>query len=232
MRVAIFVLGLAIVSGQRFQLQSRQPVVSPSVLLASNARIKQQDASIDVQSHLNSDGNLNLRADIGVQGISDGRFRQSTFRENVGIEKQPTQEQFQEEKSQQANQNTQFIQQNQVLHQSQDSHPIDGVFEPLNLPSGAYLLMGQIDSSFSCADRPYGYYADQGNDCRVFHVCNPYLFDDGRVETQQYSFMCNEHTVFDQKELTCVEQYAANPCQESYLHYSRNEEFGLPQEKN
>ncbi|XP_076035492.1 uncharacterized protein LOC143021711 [Oratosquilla oratoria] len=211
MRVAIFVLGLAIVSGQRFQKQIRQPVVSPAVLLASNARIQEkerllqdgQNFNIEDQSNFNSDSNLNLRADIGVQSVSDSEFRQPTFREN-----------------------------SQLLHQSQDSQPIDGVFEPLNLPSGAYLLMGQIDTSFSCADRPYGYYADQGNDCRVFHVCNPYLFDDGRVETQQYSFMCNEHTVFDQKELTCVEQYAANPCEESYLHYSRNEEFGLPEEKN
>ncbi|XP_076035502.1 uncharacterized protein LOC143021715 [Oratosquilla oratoria] len=247
MRAAIFVLGLVIVSGQRFQQQSRQPVVSPAVLLASNAKIQHQErlfqesqnANIDVQSQLNYDDNLNLRADIGVQSVSDSEFRQPTLRENVDIENQPTQAQvtlfsgrIQEEKSQQATQNIQFINQNQPLHQSQDSQPIDGVFEPLNLPSGAYLLMGQIDTSFSCADRPYGYYADQGNDCRVFHVCNPYLFDDGRVETQQYSFMCNEHTVFDQKELTCVEKYAANPCGESYLHFSKNEEFGLPEEKN
>ncbi|XP_076035400.1 uncharacterized protein LOC143021674 [Oratosquilla oratoria] len=247
MKLPILVLGLAIVSGQRFQQQSRQPVVSPAVLLASNARIQQQErlfqesqnANIDDQSQFNSGSNLNLQGDLEVQHISDNEFRQPTLRENIGIEKQSTQAQLtlfngqiQERKSQQAIQNTQFINQNQLSRQSQDSQPIDGVFEPLNLPSGAYLLMGQIDTSFSCADRPYGYYADQGNDCRVFHVCNPYLFDDGRVETQQYSFMCNEHTVFDQKELTCVEQYAASPCEESYLHYSRNEEFGLPEEKN
>ncbi|XP_076034935.1 uncharacterized protein LOC143021395 [Oratosquilla oratoria] len=108
---------------------------------------------------------------------------------------------------------------------------INGQFEPLNLPAGASLLLGSIDTSFNCADRPYGYYADEGNDCRVFHVCNPYLFEDGRIETVQYSFMCGEGSVFDQSALTCVEQFAAIPCSESSFFYSRNEEFGRVQER-
>lgn len=62
----------------------------------------------------------------------------------------------------------------------------DGVFEPLNLPSGASVLLGSISTSFSCLDRPYGYYADQENSCRVFHVCYPALFSTGAVETYQY----------------------------------------------
>ncbi|XP_076035202.1 uncharacterized protein LOC143021512 [Oratosquilla oratoria] len=103
---------------------------------------------------------------------------------------------------------------------------VNGVFEPLNLPSGASLLMGNIDTSFACGDSPYGYYADERNDCRIFHICNPYLFEDGRVESVQYSFMCGEGAVFDQSQLTCVEQFAAIPCQESANFYSRNEEFG------
>ncbi|XP_076035114.1 uncharacterized protein LOC143021466 [Oratosquilla oratoria] len=119
----------------------------------------------------------------------------------------------------------------QVLS-SQSEFPVDGVFEPLNLPSGASILMRQIDTSFQCADRPYGYYADEGNNCQVFHVCNPYLFDDGRIDTVQHSFMCNEGLRFDQKELTCVDQFAALPCPESSFFYSRNEEFGRPEEKN
>ncbi|XP_076034930.1 uncharacterized protein LOC143021379 [Oratosquilla oratoria] len=108
---------------------------------------------------------------------------------------------------------------------------INGRFEPLNLPAGASLILGTIDTSFTCADRPYGYYADQGNDCRVFHVCNPYLFEDGRIETVQYSFMCGEGSVFDQKELTCADQLAALSCQEAANFYFRNEEFGLLDEK-
>ncbi|XP_076034948.1 uncharacterized protein LOC143021397 [Oratosquilla oratoria] len=103
---------------------------------------------------------------------------------------------------------------------------INGQFEPLNLPAGASLLLGSIDTSFACGDRPYGFYADQGNGCRVFHVCNPYLFEDGHIETVQYSFMCGEGTIFDQSELACVEQFAAISCTESFFFYSRNEAFG------
>nr|XP_027233060.1 uncharacterized protein LOC113824523 [Penaeus vannamei] len=95
---------------------------------------------------------------------------------------------------------------------SNDFHDsVSGVFEPLNLPSGASALLGGITSAFSCLDRPYGYYADQDNSCRVFHVCNPTLFSNGAVETYQYSFMCGEGSVFDQKELTCVAESSAIP---------------------
>ena len=41
-------------------------------------------------------------------------------------------------------------------------------------------------SSFSCVDKVYGYYADQDNNCRIYHICNPYLFHDGRIETYHY----------------------------------------------
>ncbi|XP_066986833.1 dr1-associated corepressor homolog [Macrobrachium rosenbergii] len=108
----------------------------------------------------------------------------------------------------------------------------DGVFEPLNLPSGASAIHGSISTSFSCADRPYGYYADEQNSCRVFHVCNPYLFSDGQVQTYQYSFMCGEGTIFDQNELTCKAEYEATPCQEAQNFYFRNEQFGRPEEKS
>ncbi|XP_076034850.1 uncharacterized protein LOC143021327 [Oratosquilla oratoria] len=118
------------------------------------------------------------------------------------------------------------------VRSSDSEFPVDGVFEPFNLPAGASLLMGQIDISFACGDRPYGFYADEANNCQIFHVCNPYLFDDGRIETHQYSFMCGEGRVFDQSELTCVDQFAAIPCAESSFFHSRNEEFGRPEEKN
>ncbi|CAL4064000.1 unnamed protein product [Meganyctiphanes norvegica] len=101
-----------------------------------------------------------------------------------------------------------------------------GSFEPLNLPSGASALLGGISSSFSCADRPYGYYADPDNYCRVFHICNPALFGDGTVQTYQYSFFCGEGAVFDQSKLTCVAEFEATPCQDAPNFYFRNEVFG------
>ncbi|XP_066986764.1 protein rtoA-like [Macrobrachium rosenbergii] len=108
----------------------------------------------------------------------------------------------------------------------------DGIFEPLNLPSGASAILGGISTSFSCVHRPYGYYADQDNSCRVFHICNPYLFSDGAVWTYQYSFMCGEGAIFDQDKMTCKAEYEATPCQEAQNFYFRNEEFGLPEEKS
>nr|XP_027233064.1 putative protein TPRXL [Penaeus vannamei] len=98
--------------------------------------------------------------------------------------------------------------------------------------SGASALLGGITSAFSCLDRPYGYYADQDNSCRVFHVCNPTLFSNGAVETYQYSFMCGEGSVFDQKELACVAESSAIPCQESSNYFYTNEQFGRPEDKS
>ncbi|XP_064100986.1 probable WRKY transcription factor protein 1 [Macrobrachium nipponense] len=115
---------------------------------------------------------------------------------------------------------------------SSSSSEFDGVFEPLNLPSGASAILGSISTSFSCVERPYGYYADQDNSCRVFHICNPYLFSDGEVQTYQYSFMCGEGTIFDQNEMTCKAEYEATPCQEAQNFYFRNEQFGRPEEKS
>ncbi|XP_045110272.1 activating signal cointegrator 1 complex subunit 2 homolog [Portunus trituberculatus] len=103
--------------------------------------------------------------------------------------------------------------------------------EPLNLSSGASFMLGAISTTFSCLDRPYGYYADPDNHCRIFHVCNPSFLSDGSVHTYQYSFMCGEGTVFDQKEMTCVAEWAATPCPEASSFYLRNQEFGQVQER-
>ncbi|XP_069973382.1 uncharacterized protein [Penaeus vannamei] len=108
---------------------------------------------------------------------------------------------------------------------------VDGVFEPLNLPASASSLLGTVSTAFSCDDLPYGYYADRDNACRVYHVCYPALFADGASVTYQYSFMCGAETVFDQRELTCVDPSVASPCEESYNYYFTNEQFGLPEEK-
>jgi len=107
-----------------------------------------------------------------------------------------------------------------------DESSVSGVFEPLNLPSGASALLGGISSSFSCADRPYGYYADPDNFCRVFHICNPALFSDGAVQTYQYSFFCGEGSIFDQAKLTCAAEFEATPCGDAPNFYFRNEVFG------
>ncbi|KAK7075717.1 hypothetical protein SK128_002614 [Halocaridina rubra] len=135
----------------------------------------------------------------------------------------------------QVNINTQYNNQ-QFQHSgesfiSSNEKEISGVFEPLNLPSGATRLMGEISTSFTCIDQPYGYYADLQNSCRVFHVCYPALFSTDRIETYQYSFMCGEGTQFDQKEMTCVKESDAIPCANSQEYFFRNGEFGLPEER-
>jgi len=106
-----------------------------------------------------------------------------------------------------------------------------GAFEPLNLPSGASVLLGSISSQFSCVGLPYGYYADEDNSCRVFHVCNPLINANEGVETYQYSFMCGEGTQFDQRQLTCVRPEEATPCQETRNFLYVNEQFGRPIER-
>lgn len=44
--------------------------------------------------------------------------------------------------------------------------------------------------------------------------------------------MCGEGSVFDQKELTCVAELEAIPCQESSNFYYTNEQFGRIEEKS
>ena len=50
------------------------------------------------------------------------------------------------------------------------------------LPDGSDLLLrSNLVTSFSCAGRPYGYYADVANDCQLFHVCYPINDEIGNV---------------------------------------------------
>nr|XP_027233051.1 uncharacterized protein LOC113824515 [Penaeus vannamei] len=156
----------------------------------------------------------------------------ATFQQPIPVHlQQPSNNRFQSTfNNQDSNRFSQNSQTTSFLQSSSDS--VSGVFEPLNLPSGASALLGGITSAFSCLDRPYGYYADQDNSCRVFHVCNPTLFSNGAVETYQYSFMCGEGSVFDQKELACVAESSAIPCQESSNYFYTNEQFGRPEDKS
>ena len=49
------------------------------------------------------------------------------------------------------------------------------------LPDGSDTLINNLKTTFSCDNRPYGYYADVDNDCKVFHVCQPIDGEDGQV---------------------------------------------------
>ncbi|MPC10643.1 hypothetical protein E2C01_003282 [Portunus trituberculatus] len=48
------------------------------------------------------------------------------------------------------------------------------------------------ETSFSCQDRPYGYYADVEAECQVFHICN---------NNAKWSFRCPNQTLFNQVRL-------------------------------
>ncbi|KAG7155094.1 hypothetical protein Hamer_G015702 [Homarus americanus] len=64
------------------------------------------------------------------------------------------------------------------LRRRRDSSP--DFFELL---SNASLILGSITSGFGCSDLPYGYYADEANNCAIFHVCLPYI-DFGQIITR------------------------------------------------
>ncbi|GAB6033625.1 hypothetical protein CHUAL_013685 [Chamberlinius hualienensis] len=94
-----------------------------------------------------------------------------------------------------------------------------------NLPDGVEFIVGQVRSTFSCQGRPYGYYADQDNNCQIFHVCNPVVLADGTQEQQMFSFFCGNQTVFDQSKLVCSHFEDALPCSEAHLYLGVNDLF-------
>ncbi|XP_064120314.1 U-scoloptoxin(01)-Er1a-like [Macrobrachium nipponense] len=106
------------------------------------------------------------------------------------------------------------------LRQRRDSTPF--FFE---LPSDATLLLGNVNTGFDCANLPYGYYADEANNCAVFHVCLPYIDNDIYV-TRHFSFLCGEGTIFDQERLVCDFPNSALSCSQSSSFRRTNEYFG------
>ncbi|KAH6924759.1 hypothetical protein HPB50_023794 [Hyalomma asiaticum] len=96
----------------------------------------------------------------------------------------------------------------------------------LGLPSGSDNIISPIDISFSCAHRSLGYYADVGNDCKIFHVCNPVLLSDGQIAMMQYSFVCPNGTLFDQQTLTCTVPPGTAPCVQAESFYYLNRHVG------
>ncbi|OQR73119.1 hypothetical protein BIW11_03644, partial [Tropilaelaps mercedesae] len=96
----------------------------------------------------------------------------------------------------------------------------------LGLPASAdETIERTIDVKFSCANRQLGYYADTGNDCKVFHICNPMELPDGQKAVMQYSFFCPLNTSFDQQALTCSKNVLV-PCSLSEKYYHVNDMLG------
>lgn len=97
----------------------------------------------------------------------------------------------------------------------------------LMLPSNATSIRADISEGFSCENRDYGYYADVANECQIFHVCLPVMFNQRKSRTYQWSFICPEETVFSQDCFTCMRaEDMAIRCDESEKFYNLNSNFG------
>ncbi|XP_023232252.1 U-scoloptoxin(01)-Cw1a-like [Centruroides vittatus] len=87
------------------------------------------------------------------------------------------------------------------------------------LPAGADLILSKtLQNTFSCEGKDGGYYADQGMDCQIFHVCHP-----TEKKTEQYSFICGNLTVFNQQTMTCSHPDDAVPCNKAHEFFHLNE---------
>lgn len=91
----------------------------------------------------------------------------------------------------------------------------------LNLAASADETIGQpkIDTKFSCANRQFGYYADIGNDCKIYHICNPSIVNETEHVVIQYSFFCPVNQVFDQQAHACA-LTSTTPCHLSEQYYN------------
>ncbi|XP_071514915.1 uncharacterized protein [Panulirus ornatus] len=82
------------------------------------------------------------------------------------------------------------------------------------------LLEEVPQTSFSCLDRPYGYYADVEANCQAFHVC---------LNNLKWSFLCPNQTLFNQEYLVC--DHAINvDCSQASSLYTLNDNFGIGSE--
>ncbi|GFX04440.1 chitin-binding type-2 domain-containing protein [Trichonephila clavipes] len=95
------------------------------------------------------------------------------------------------------------------------------------LPDGAELLVGSVRTSFACPAGAEGYYADTENNCQIFHVCHTVLEEDGSSETQQFSFLCGNQTMFNQLSFTCSMPEDAVPCPEAPNFFYLNDNLRL-----
>jgi hypothetical protein len=79
-------------------------------------------------------------------------------------------------------------------------------------------------SVFSCYNRRYGYYADVGKKCLMFHLCYPVQEPTtGLLIFQRFSFVCSDNAVFDQQHLVCVDNDTLSyPCSESDKYFTES----------
>ncbi|XP_067119897.1 U-scoloptoxin(01)-Cw1a-like [Centruroides vittatus] len=98
--------------------------------------------------------------------------------------------------------------------------------EAYKLPDGAELIVGNIQTTFTCEGYRYGYYADIDNNCKIFHVCQTITHADDTTETLQWSFFCGNQTVFNQLSLTCAFPEDAVPCSDAKDFYYVNDNIG------
>ncbi|XP_023232251.1 uncharacterized protein LOC111632112 [Centruroides sculpturatus] len=91
------------------------------------------------------------------------------------------------------------------------------------LPEEAEAIIGApIVKTFNCEDKGRGYFADQGMDCKIFHICHP-----SPNGVLQYSFLCGNQTIFNQISLTCTHPDEAVPCQDAHNYYFINRRFSV-----
>ncbi|XP_068209045.1 streptococcal hemagglutinin-like [Palaemon carinicauda] len=91
----------------------------------------------------------------------------------------------------------------------------------------AEIVVGELHHNFSCDGREYGYYADQGQQCQVFHICMPVKTATGRIlDTFQFSFFCPSQTRFSQDSRTCISEAQAYPCHKAHTLYDLNKAIG------
>jgi len=103
----------------------------------------------------------------------------------------------------------------------------DSTPDSYELPSNATVVNGgPIVTGFSCDGLQYGFYADLANDCRVFHVCYPFMDSEGFIRTRMWSFICGLDTIFNQEALVCDHPDDAVPCEDAPQYYDVNDLFG------
>ncbi|XP_076308530.1 U-scoloptoxin(01)-Cw1a-like [Tachypleus tridentatus] len=95
------------------------------------------------------------------------------------------------------------------------------------LPDQVKIILGPINTDFSCDGRHPGYYADTKSNCQVFHICYSRTLTDGTLQAERQSFFCGNQTVFNQLSLTCTFPNDAVPCTEASDFYYLNENIGI-----
>ncbi|KAH9397565.1 hypothetical protein TYRP_003885 [Tyrophagus putrescentiae] len=91
--------------------------------------------------------------------------------------------------------------------------------EAYRLPAGAKeIMMKDIKTSFKCEKDTDG--------CKIFHRCHTAHNAGGMIDRQQYSFICNEGSIFDQSTFTCTHTDDAIPCEASPMFFDLNKRIG------